>query len=82
LGTAGPPPDRVEVIVVGTADQADLLAACAAAERRLGRQVTLRQLGPEAWYSWYTDPGRPTDEALVEIDLAAGRGERVRAITS
>ncbi len=72
----GPPPNDVDVLVVGAADPDDLDDVAQAAERRLGREVNIRRIKRETW----VDPA-PTDtfltsvrsRPLVELDLAAAQ---------
>ena len=55
-GDAGPPPNDVDVLVVGGADEDDLADAARAAEERLGREVNIHRV-PEA--QWRSDGGDP-----------------------
>lgn len=75
-GEEGPPPNDVDVLVVGTADPDDLADVADAAERHLAREVSIRRIRPETWAE---EP--PTSaflisvrsRPLVELDLAAIR---------
>lgn len=75
-GEAGPVPRDVDVLVVGDADEDDLYGAAREAETRLGREVNIHQVAPEAWRQPGDDPfltsvqSRPT----VPLELAKERG--------
>ncbi|SRR6266699_2572507 len=62
LGEAGPIPDDVDVLVVGTADRDDLEEIARAAQSRLGRRVDIRRISPAAWQS-----ARPDDAFLASV---------------
>ncbi|GAA1835223.1 ArsR family transcriptional regulator [Luedemannella flava] len=70
-GEAGPVPRDVDVLVVGSADEDVLFDAARAAERRLGREVNVRQVSVATWESTDDNPflasvrGRPT----VQLEL-------------
>jgi hypothetical protein len=71
-GEAGPVPNDVDVLVVGTADQDDLDAVAQQAQRRLGRPVNIRRVRPASWRR--PDPGDPflrsvRERPLVELHL-------------
>jgi DNA-binding transcriptional ArsR family regulator len=55
-GAAGPPPQDVDVLVVGDADEDDLADAARAAERQLGREVNVHRVSAAAWRSPGDDP--------------------------
>jgi DNA-binding transcriptional ArsR family regulator len=55
-GLPGPPPQDVDVLVVGHADEDDLERAAGAAARRLGREVNVYQVPVRAWRSPIGDP--------------------------
>jgi DNA-binding transcriptional ArsR family regulator len=55
-GAAGPPPQDVDVLVVGDADEDDLADAARAAERQLGREVNVHRVSAVAWRSSADDP--------------------------
>lgn len=75
-GEPGPPPNDVDVLVVGVADPDELDDVAQGAEQRLRREVNIRRIKPETW----AQPA-PTDafltsvrsRPLVELDLAAAR---------
>jgi DNA-binding transcriptional ArsR family regulator len=75
-GEPGPVPRDVDVLVVGDADEDDLYAAAREAETRLGREVNIHRVAPEAWRQPGDDPfltsvqSRPT----VALELAKERG--------
>jgi DNA-binding transcriptional ArsR family regulator len=70
-GQAGPPPNDVDVLVVGDADEDDLDQLARAAERRLGREVNIHRVAATNWREPGSDPfltsvrSRPT-YAIVE----------------
>ena len=71
-GEAGPVPDDVDVLVIGTADQDDLDRVAQQAQRRLGRPVNIRRIRPASWRR--PDPGDPflqsvRERPLVELPL-------------
>jgi DNA-binding transcriptional ArsR family regulator len=55
-GEPGPVPKDVDVLVVGPADEDDLFAAARQAEQRLGREVNIHRVTPEAWRRRGNDP--------------------------
>ncbi len=71
-GEAGPVPRDVDVLVVGGADDDDLYEAARAAERRLGREVSIRRVTPGAWRKPTGDPFLESvrSRPLVRLDLA------------
>jgi DNA-binding transcriptional ArsR family regulator len=57
LGEAGYPPQDIDVLVVGDADDDDLFDAARAAEQRLGREVNVRRVSERSWHATAsTDP--------------------------
>jgi DNA-binding transcriptional ArsR family regulator len=70
-GEAGPVPRDVDVLVVGDADEDDLYGAARAAEQRLGREVNIRRVTPEAWQQPGGDPflGSVRSRPIVPLDL-------------
>jgi DNA-binding transcriptional ArsR family regulator len=75
-GEAGPVPRDVDVLVVGEADEDDLYDAAREAETRLGREVNIHRVTPQAWRHPGDDPfltsvqSRPT----VLLELTEERG--------
>jgi predicted nucleotidyltransferase len=71
-GEGGDVPRDVDVLVVGAADDDDLYEAARAAERRLGREVSIRRVSAQAWRESASDPflmsvrSRP----LVRLEVA------------
>ncbi|MBN6034547.1 ArsR family transcriptional regulator [Amycolatopsis sp. 195334CR] len=56
-GEPGPPPGDVDVLVVGSPDQDALFDLAEHASRRLGREVNVHRVTPEAWAATNTsDP--------------------------
>ena len=51
LGTPGPPPNDVDVLVVGVVDRADVYEAADRAQLRLGMQVNPVVRNPQQWAS-------------------------------
>lgn len=75
-GEPGPPPHDVDVLVVGNADVDDVDDVARAAEQRLGREVNIRRIRPEAWEQPATTDAFLTSvrtRPLVELDLDAAR---------
>lgn len=68
-GLPGDVPRDIDVLVVGEADADDLHDAALAAEKRLGREVNIRQVRPSRW----------ADEAAADSFLASVR-ERPRVL--
>jgi DNA-binding transcriptional ArsR family regulator len=72
-GEGGDVPRDVDVLVVGDADDDDLYEAARVAERRLGREVSIRRVSAQAWRESASDPflmsvrSRP----LVRLEVAA-----------
>jgi DNA-binding transcriptional ArsR family regulator len=52
----GPPPQDVDVLVVGSADDDALYDAARTAERSLGREVNVTRIAPESWTGDTPDP--------------------------
>jgi DNA-binding transcriptional ArsR family regulator len=55
-GEAGPVPRDVDVLVVGDADEDELFDSARAAERRLGREVSIHRVAAKQWHSPGRDP--------------------------
>ncbi len=55
-GEPGPPPQDVDVLVVGDVDEDDLAERARAAEHRLGREVNAHRVSVAAWRSTDEDP--------------------------
>jgi DNA-binding transcriptional ArsR family regulator len=74
-GEPGDVPRDVDVLVVGDADEDDLYDAARAAENRLGREVNIRRVSPEAWRRPTDDPFLTSVQSrpLVPLDLAKER---------
>jgi DNA-binding transcriptional ArsR family regulator len=72
-GQGGDVPRDVDVLVVGDADDDDLYDAARAAERRLGREVSIRRVSAKAWREPATDPFLASVQSrpLVRLELAA-----------
>jgi DNA-binding transcriptional ArsR family regulator len=70
-GEAGPVPDDVDVLVIGTADQDELDAVAQQAQRRLGRPVNIRRVRPARWRRPDHDPFLQSvrERPLVELPL-------------
>lgn len=64
-------PADIDVLIVGRADLDDLFDAAERAQRRLGREVNINQISPEAWATDPTDPFLISvrERPLVTIDL-------------
>jgi predicted nucleotidyltransferase len=76
-GEAGPPPNDIDVLVIGTADLDDLDDVARRAQARLGREVNIRRVRPDAWRDQATDDAfleSVRSRPLVELDLAHVRG--------
>ncbi|GGP03605.1 ArsR family transcriptional regulator [Nonomuraea glycinis] len=52
----GPPPQDVDVLVVGSADDDALYDAARTAERTLGREVNVTRIAPDSWTDDTPDP--------------------------
>jgi DNA-binding transcriptional ArsR family regulator len=72
-GQGGDVPHDVDVLVVGDADDDDLYDAARAAERRLGREVSVRRVSARAWRESASDPflASVRSRPLVRLELAA-----------
>jgi hypothetical protein len=72
-GQGGDVPRDVDVLVVGDADEDDLYDAARAAERRLGREVSIRRVSASAWREPAADPflASVRSRPLVRLELAA-----------
>lgn len=70
----GPPPQDVDVLIVGSADEDELYDAARTAERILGREVNITRLSSASWISNTPDPfmaslrGRPLHPLIQEED--------------
>jgi DNA-binding transcriptional ArsR family regulator len=71
-GQGGDVPRDVDVLVVGDADDDDLYEAARAAERALGREVSIRRVSPRAWRE-SSDPflASVRSRPMVRLELAA-----------
>jgi len=71
-GQDGDVPRDVDVLVVGDADEDDLYDAARAAERRLGREVSIRRVPASAWREPGADPflAAVRSRPLVRLELA------------
>ena len=56
----GPVPGDIDVLVVGTVDPDALDDVADVATGRLGREVSIRRVRPQAWYAADADPFRVT----------------------
>ena len=73
-GQAGPVPNDIDVLVVGTADRAELFDLAERLSRKLGREVNIRRVTPEAWNDTDSrDPFLTTvrSRPIVELNVAA-----------
>lgn len=72
-GQSGDVPRDIDVLLVGDADDDDLYDAARTAERRLGRQVSIRRVSARAWREPGTDPFLKSvrSRPLVRLDLPA-----------
>jgi DNA-binding transcriptional ArsR family regulator len=70
-GDPGPPPNDVDVLVVGDADPDDLDEALDPARRILRREVNVRRIPKQAWESKTADPFLESVQSrpLVELPL-------------
>lgn len=71
-GEPGPPPDDVDVLVIGTADLDDLDDAARRAEKPLLRPVNITRVLPDRWADLSQDDGFLADvrgKARVRIEL-------------
>lgn len=73
-GEPGPPPQDVDVLVIGDADEDEVFDAARTAERRLGREVNVHRVTAKAWRTPRQDPFLATvrSRPLVPIDLHQG----------
>lgn len=55
-GQAGDPPQDVDVLIVGDADEDDLYEAARTAERILEREVNMRKVSAQGWRENISDP--------------------------
>jgi hypothetical protein len=74
-GQPGPLPRDVDVLVVGDADDDDLYDAARNAERRLGREVNIHRVTPDAWRGQGADPflDNVRSRPLVPLELERPR---------
>ena len=56
----GPVPGDIDVLVIGTADLDQLDDVAATAAQRLGREVNIRRVRPDAWEGAHDDPFKAT----------------------
>jgi DNA-binding transcriptional ArsR family regulator len=72
-GQGGDVPRDVDVLVVGDADDDDLCEAARAAERALGREVSIRRVSAQAWRESSSDPflASVRSRPMVRLGLAA-----------
>jgi DNA-binding transcriptional ArsR family regulator len=72
-GQGGDVPRDVDVLVVGDADADDLYEAARGAERRLGREVSVRRVSARAWRESASDPflASVRSSPLVRLEVAA-----------
>jgi len=70
-GEPGPPPDDVDVLVIGDADPDDLDEAVEPARRLLRREINVRRIPGGAWTANTTDPFLQSVQSrpLVELSL-------------
>ncbi len=69
-GEAGPLPQDVDLMVIGTGDVGEIRAEADSASRKLGRDVNVSVLTPEEWDSSQTGfLAHLKSEPLVELDL-------------
>lgn len=68
-------PRDVDVLVVGDADEDDLDDAARAAERTLGREVSIRRVPARIWHEPGGDPflASVRSRPLVRLELVADR---------
>ncbi|MFC3989312.1 MarR family transcriptional regulator [Actinoplanes siamensis] len=68
-GEPGPPPEDIDVLVVGEVDEDELADRARAAERKLGREVNAHRVSVSAWRSPGDDPflGSVRSRPLFEI---------------
>jgi DNA-binding transcriptional ArsR family regulator len=72
-GEAGAVPRGVDVLVIGTADDDDLVDAARTAERRLGREVNIRRVEPDTWRRQDPDPFLDSVRSRPVVPLDIGR---------
>ncbi|GAA1865483.1 ArsR family transcriptional regulator [Myceligenerans crystallogenes] len=75
-GEPGPPPNDVDVLVVGTADR-DVLydVATRSSERLGGFEVNIRRIRPAAWNADSPDPFVQSVLTRPRIDIRPGKGK-------
>jgi DNA-binding transcriptional ArsR family regulator len=74
-GEPGPPPQDVDVLVVGEADEDDLADAARTAERQLGREVNIHQVSAAAWQAPDGDPFLTSVRSRPSYPLVDDSGE-------
>jgi DNA-binding transcriptional ArsR family regulator len=76
-GEPGPPPQDVDVLVVGDVDEDDLADRSRAAERQLGREVNAHRVSAAVWHAPGDDPflGSVLSRPLYKL----GDGDEVAA---
>lgn len=65
----GPVPGDIDVLVVGTADLDELDEIAALAGERLGREVSIRRVRPDAWDQAHDDAFKATVTARPTVTL-------------
>jgi DNA-binding transcriptional ArsR family regulator len=82
-GEPGPPPNDIDVLVIGDPDEDELFDVARAAQRRLGREVNAHRISARTWRTRDSDPfldsvrSRPRvsiDLTRSPHDVAAGSG--------
>lgn len=68
----GPVPGDIDVLVVGTADPDVLDGVAQAATGRLGREVSIRRVRPQAWDAADADPFKTTVTSRPMVALIGG----------
>lgn len=68
----GPVPEDIDVLVVGTADPDALDEVAHIATGRLGREVSIRRVRPQAWEAADTDPFKATVTSRPMVALIGG----------
>jgi len=73
-GKPGPAPNDVDLLVVGEADEDELFSAARSLERRLGREVNLRQVSLQTWLDRADDTFLNSLQSapLIKLDLTVG----------
>jgi DNA-binding transcriptional ArsR family regulator len=70
-GEPGPPPNDIDVLVIGDPDEDQLYDAARAAQQRLGREVNAHRISPRTWRTRDSDPFLDSvrSRPRVSIDL-------------